>query len=552
MAKRWSEVVASDAFKALSDSDKEAARKQYFNEVVAPRLSPDDLGAARAQFDQETGPRQVPAPAGGGELGWGDVASKAAQNFVPSAGQFLSDMAQPISHPITTAENLGAVGAGLAAKAGIGDADQGAADSVGQFFADRYGGMDNLKKTMAEDPVGFLSDISTVLTAGGSLAARAPGMLGKVADVAKTAGAITDPLSVPGAVAGQAASGLTTAMRAVLGLSTGTGEDAIRLMQEAGREGHAGALATMRGELPLEDVSDYARAGVKDMRAERGTQYTSDIAPISADRQLLTFGNIDKALVDARKFSHIDRNGVSFVKNPDAAKKLDDVNNVISVFKALPPTDFHTPGGFDGLKQALGDIRHQTEAGTPARAIIDQIYNAVRDEIVSANPDYARATLSYGTRTEQLRQIEKTFALRQGNTPDQSVRALTSAARNNVSTGYSVRQNLLSELARFAPELPAMMAGTHFQSFAPRGIARALVGGATGAYAWANPVTAPYAALAALASSPRLVGEGAYAVGQAQRLGDRLGGLITPTQRRLLRQFSYQSGRVNERAPHKD
>lgn len=52
----WSKVKASEAFKALSGDEQEAARRQYFRDVVAPKVPTDDLAAARAQFDEETAP----------------------------------------------------------------------------------------------------------------------------------------------------------------------------------------------------------------------------------------------------------------------------------------------------------------------------------------------------------------------------------------------------------------------------------------------------------------------------------------------------------------
>lgn len=56
MAKPWSEVVASDAFQALSPGDQELARQQYFRDVVAPRADASELGDVRKQFDAATAP----------------------------------------------------------------------------------------------------------------------------------------------------------------------------------------------------------------------------------------------------------------------------------------------------------------------------------------------------------------------------------------------------------------------------------------------------------------------------------------------------------------
>lgn len=64
MAKRWAEVVANPEYQALSPDQQEAARNQYFNDVVAPRVPKDQVDAARSQFDEQTGPKVRPYSSG--------------------------------------------------------------------------------------------------------------------------------------------------------------------------------------------------------------------------------------------------------------------------------------------------------------------------------------------------------------------------------------------------------------------------------------------------------------------------------------------------------
>ena len=73
MAKTWADVAASSAFQSLSVAEQEEARRQYFEEVVAPRVPEEDLDLARSQFDQQTRsarqelPTDInPSEAGGG------------------------------------------------------------------------------------------------------------------------------------------------------------------------------------------------------------------------------------------------------------------------------------------------------------------------------------------------------------------------------------------------------------------------------------------------------------------------------------------------------
>lgn len=55
MAKKWSEVSQSEAFLALPPEQKEAARNQYFDQVVTPQIGdPSQVPIARQQFDAQT------------------------------------------------------------------------------------------------------------------------------------------------------------------------------------------------------------------------------------------------------------------------------------------------------------------------------------------------------------------------------------------------------------------------------------------------------------------------------------------------------------------
>src|SRR4249919_637236 len=56
MAKPWAQVAASPQYQALPPEQREAARRQYFDQVVAPQIGdPSQVESARAQFDAQTG-----------------------------------------------------------------------------------------------------------------------------------------------------------------------------------------------------------------------------------------------------------------------------------------------------------------------------------------------------------------------------------------------------------------------------------------------------------------------------------------------------------------
>jgi len=54
--RKWPEVQADPRFQALSSEDQEAARQEYFDVVVAPQVSADELDTARQVFNKHTQP----------------------------------------------------------------------------------------------------------------------------------------------------------------------------------------------------------------------------------------------------------------------------------------------------------------------------------------------------------------------------------------------------------------------------------------------------------------------------------------------------------------
>lgn len=169
------------------------------------------------RFDAPVKPKK-PSPA----LDWSDVPLQAAKNVIPSAGHLVAGIWQAVRHPIDTAGSILDLGAGalrntlpesvssVIDKMDLGESAatnqkriSATADAAGKFVKDRYGSTDALKTTLANDPVGAALDLSTVLTGGGALAAKIPG-LAKAGGVAKTAGNAINPINIARTAATQA------------------------------------------------------------------------------------------------------------------------------------------------------------------------------------------------------------------------------------------------------------------------------------------------------------------------------------------------------------
>lgn len=118
-----------------------------------------------------------------------------------SASEFAGGILTALVDPVGTVKSIDTLIQGVAEKAIPGvQKHEFAADAMGDFFKNRYGSFESVKKTALEDPVGFASDLSIFLTGGGAALTKA-GQVSKVSKLAKagqiisTTGKAIDPIS---------------------------------------------------------------------------------------------------------------------------------------------------------------------------------------------------------------------------------------------------------------------------------------------------------------------------------------------------------------------
>lgn len=132
-----------------------------------------------------------------------EVPGAAVTNIPKSTAEAAMGIYQAVTSPIETAKTIGDVLAGgvynILPKEAVSFIDKfdsnpankeraiKTANAVGGIYTDRYGDWEKIKRTMAEDPIGAISDLS-LLFSGGAGAASKVGM-------AKTAGALTTAAS---------------------------------------------------------------------------------------------------------------------------------------------------------------------------------------------------------------------------------------------------------------------------------------------------------------------------------------------------------------------
>lgn len=436
--------------------------------------------------------------------------------ILPSAIAFGRDLVQPIIHPIETAKSLKNIGMGVLEKTGIvakGEHEK-YADAVGQFFKDRYGSWENVKKTLETDPVGAAADVSTILTGGGAAVARAPGVVGKLGQVAGQVGRSVDPI----VGAGKVAKGVGHVGAEVLGgLGAHVGGEPLRIAARAGAEGGTPARSfqeNLRALVPSEETVQTARQGLTAMVRERGQAYRTEMAKIGLDKTVLDFDKIDDALIKASTVKTYKGQDLS----PTTTAIRQQMTEAIQDWRKLDPQEFHTVEGLDALKQKLGDIYEGTKYGTPERVAAREIYNGVRQTIIDQAPQYKKVMEGYEDASKLIKQMEKTLSLNPNASIDTSLRKLQSTLRNNVNTSFGQRKELAQFLVNAgAPNLMERLAGQALQPFLPRGL------GKLGMELGALMTGGLQGASLIIGGSPRLLGESAYYLGKGSRYGAPVG-----------------------------
>lgn len=443
------------------------------------------------------------------------------KNVPSSAANLVGGIYQAVRHPVDTASALGEVFTGGIqnalpewAQAGSAAPQREKASAVASFYKDRYGSGDGFLRALEKDPVGVLADASIVLGGGAAAASKVPAL----AKGMETAAAITNPITL-GAKGIKAVGGATADLIGNLG--THTGGASIRTAYQAGKEGGSKGEAftdALRGNAPLEGVVDQAKAALNQMRVERGQAYRAGMTGVSKDKTVLNFGPVDDAFnkqmsVGSYKGKVLDKS---------AAETKTKISEVLDEWRKADPAEFHTPEGFDALKQAIGDVRDSTQFGTPARRVADNVYQSVKGEIVKQAPGYAKVMKEYEVGSTALKEIEQALSIGKKASADTALRKLQSVLRSGVNTNYGKRLSLVQQLEKAgAPNLTASIAGQSLNNWAPRGLGTATAIPTAAGAGWlaGNPL----AAIPALAlQSPRLMGEAAYGTGLATRYLDAL------------------------------
>ena len=435
-----------------------------------------------------------------------DVPLTALKNVPGSAVQLGKNIITPLLKPVQTAKDIYSLGESIVGVIQPGEqGNEETARAVGQFLANRYGSLNAIKNTFANDPVGILADVSILFTGGGSLAARAPGIAGKVGQGVKTVGQTIDPITQTGKVVGNVGGKVG---KNVLGLTTGVGSEAIKTAYAAGKTGGATQKAftdNLRGNVSGDVAREQAISALQKMRSDKTTKYKKGMKDIELDKTPINFDKVENIVLkfdDAKSFK-----GVSELSG-NAQKKLKTVYGLIDEWKANP--DLHNAKGLDMLKRRVDAEYPRGLNVGDSGVVITNIRNKIKDEIIKQAPGYQKVMQAYEDAIKLERELMQELSLGKNAAAGTTLRKLQSVMRNNVNTNYGNRLEMLKTLD---PSLLPVLAGQALSTVTPRGLQSATATG-TAALGYIEP-----SILAALPfQSPRLMGELTLKSGQASRM----------------------------------
>jgi len=437
-----------------------------------------------------------------------NVFLQAITNVPSSAKKFVKDVVTPFLNPIQTAKDLGSLGSSVVNLIRPGEqGNEEIARQVGNFFVQRYGSLENIKKTFATDPVGMLSDVSIILTGGAALAPKG----GQVASIVSKAAKVTDPIKI-GSKGASLAGELPTQL---FGATTGAGGRAIKEAIEAGAEGGTRQKKFkegMRGE-DLESVVTDAYNSIKEINKAKSKTYKDGISGLQLGKTKINFDKVDDVIAKYKSKNTIGSQG-KLKLNQDSSRKLKEIEDLVDQYKKDP--SLHTAEGLDFLKQEI-DSLYPTglNVGQPGTVVAD-IRKSVYNLIVSEVPDYKKVMNAYESATKAEKAIIKELSLGKNVGTGTTLRKLNQAVKDNAASNFGNRGEIVSKLN---PDIMPKLAGGALSSYVPRGLQGVIAGGGqVPAMAYAVSQGANPAAFipGLLAQSPRLVGNIANVYGMAK------------------------------------
>ena len=489
-------------------------------------------------------------------------AGKTIANIVPSGIQFAKNITEPIRNPVDTFQGLMNLTTGgltkvlpqsvlkyarpEAVKSG-----QEALAGTGEYLSQRYGGKENILKTIESDPVGALADVSSVLTGGGALATKVAPM-SRTGQALTRAGTVTNPLTpVQNIVSG--------AVPVVAGGFTRRAPETFEVAYQAGKEG-GNALKSftdsLRGKTPLTDVTYAVKSGAKTMQQDASNVYKAAKTTWASDPTPLDFTPVKDTLLEGKKSvrSGGDLRNLSEVDTAELTK----INKLGKLISQFDKPKYQNAQGFDSLKKRIGRTLPDAKAYPNANRVYNEVLSSVNSELNKIG-GYRDAMTNYGKTQNAIEEIRQALGTNNQQSIEAGLRKVLTLTKDVPTQEYKIAVAKQLKNSTGIDIMPAV-AGQSLQEYVSPFVKQNLLsGGAIGGVGAAvNPASAATIGstlgtailLGGLLSSPRLLGEASQLSGRVGRVlpADRLRNLAltgnvmnraTPPQQGLIDIMPY-------------
>lgn len=516
--------------------EEDRSKNPLYNRELLKQImmgAPSAIGEAEPEPAPAAPPPPAPADRKTAEptMSWSEVPAEAVKNIGPSALGVAESMVAPIVHPLDTATAIGALGKGAYSKAkgALGfeqeakqkTADEASINAVMDFYKQRYGTEEGFKQALAKDPAGVMADISTLLTGGGSAAARLPGKLAKVGEAAKYVGKAGPIGEAVQGVTEAATRGLTKVASApTSAIFSFTAGKPFKTMQDAARAGfehNPEFIRHLAGEGSPDEIVNRVEGAISSIADNRSKEYIAGMKDPTASQVPLGYNNIDAAIQSSvPKFTHLGK-----VYNQEAKNAFDKAVAKVEEWRVQPnQPGAHTIEDMDKLKRALDEIHVEYSkdfgADSPAAKVVSDIRRSVFDTIKAQDPRYAEVMEKYADASRQLKEMRKDLLGGRSTTVGSKMRKMLAKGGDKAH-----KEELMRELEKIDPDIGYALAGHELSSFMPQGLLGRIMAGGLPLAAGAMTFN-PFSIAAGAAASPMLTGAAQYGLGAAMGLPSKV------------------------------
>lgn len=269
-------------------------------------------------------------------------------------------------------------------------------------------------------------------------------------------------------------------VKPVLGRLNATGTATVDQALKAGKkEGLLGGYKfpseftkAEKGRITGEEIVGNAKTALQGLKQARSEAYKKQLAQISDEGHFINLNPVkDKAQKIFKKFVSFDKAGNPVWERTKISRtNIGPIRDLYDdVMSWGSKQGDNTPAGLDMLKSNIDDLYSESNSG---RALITQLRNAVKDELVETVPKYAKMTKGYEEATKLIKDVEAGLMMRkQGMSgrivADQTLRRLLSSMKDN----FELRGELVRALAREGgADLQGQIAGHLSKDIIPSGM----------------------------------------------------------------------------------